>query len=70
MRLSPEAIREFQAICRDEFGQELSEAEAERRAFEVLDFFWFLFMDNAVADEPAFTPEDVNFDRKEPQGLP
>lgn len=43
MRLSAEAVQEFKAICLDEFGVRLSDAEAEQRAVEVLEFFWFLF---------------------------
>lgn len=42
MALSKNAIDEFKAICRDEFGVELSDVEAEQRAREVLDFFWLL----------------------------
>jgi hypothetical protein len=42
MALSREAIDEFKAICRDEFGIELSDTDAEQRALEVLHFFWLL----------------------------
>ncbi len=42
MALSREAINEFKEICRDEFGTEFSDTDAEQRALEVLDFFWLL----------------------------
>jgi len=42
MGLSRKAIDEFREICRDEFGVQFSDAEAEQRALEVLDFFWLL----------------------------
>jgi hypothetical protein len=42
MSLSRKAIEEFKQICRDEFGVELSDTDAEQRAREVLDFFWLL----------------------------
>jgi len=42
MGLSRKAIDEFTAICRDEFGVELSDCDAEQRAIEVLEFFWLL----------------------------
>ncbi len=48
MRLSHEAVQEFKAICLDEFGIALSDADAEQRAVEVLEFFWFLYDDEAA----------------------
>lgn len=49
-RLSEAAVREFQAICWDEFQVALTYEQAEQRAVEVLELFCFLF------DEPASTP--------------
>lgn len=63
MRLSDEAIREFKEICREEFGVELSDSDAEQRAWEVLDFFWIL----SVGGERA---KDTNFDRSTSEPLP
>jgi hypothetical protein len=40
MALSRLAVDEFKSICRDEFGIELSDVDAEQRALELLDFFW------------------------------
>ncbi|MEK7093798.1 MAG: hypothetical protein AAB903_00480 [Patescibacteria group bacterium] len=41
-RLPEEAVEQFRALIRDEFGVELAYAEAEQRAWEVLDLFWLL----------------------------
>ena len=41
--LSPETIAEFRTIIKDEFGIEMTEAEAAQRAHEVLEFFWLLY---------------------------
>ena len=48
MRLSNEAIQEFKAICREEFGVNLSDGEAEQHALRVLTLFWLTLTD----DEP------------------
>jgi hypothetical protein len=42
MGLSRKAIDEFKEICRDEFGANLSDTEAEQRALEVLEVLWLL----------------------------
>jgi hypothetical protein len=39
MRLNAEAIREFKAIWRDEYGEELSDADAEAHALRLLRLF-------------------------------
>jgi hypothetical protein len=39
MKLEPEDIQEFKRIYREEFGEELSEDEAERRARQLLTFY-------------------------------
>ncbi len=48
MSLSRKTVDEFKSICKDEFGVELSDTEAELRALEVLDFFWFLATDEPI----------------------
>lgn len=55
MWLSKESLEEFKAICRDEFGVELSDVEAHQRALEVLDLFSLLYVEGqmGVPDEPA-----------------
>lgn len=63
MRLSERAVREFKEICRDEFGVEFSDSDAEQRAWEVLDFFWILSAGGQRA-------KDTNFDRQTPEHLP
>lgn len=42
MQLSPTAIQEFKIIYREEFGEDLSDAEAEEMALRVLRLFWIL----------------------------
>jgi hypothetical protein len=42
MRLSAAAIQEFKAIWRDEYGEELSDAEAETHALRLLRLFALL----------------------------
>lgn len=63
MRLSTKAIQEFKEICRDEFGVELSEAEAEERALAVLDLYWLVFVepasDSTASSLDALQLEDV-----------
>ena len=39
MRLSDKAIQEFKSIYREEFGEDISDAEAEEAAERVLRFF-------------------------------
>jgi len=39
MKLDREDIEEFKRIYREEFGEELSDAEAERRARQLLTFY-------------------------------
>ena len=39
MQLDPDSIREFKKIYSDEFGEELSDTEAERRARQLLTFY-------------------------------
>lgn len=42
MTLSRKVVEEFKSICLDEFHIDLSDTDAELRALEVLDFFWWL----------------------------
>lgn len=42
MRLSDQAIQEFKAIWKDEFHEELSDAEAEEHALRLLSLFSLL----------------------------
>lgn len=44
MRLSTKAIQEFKEICREEFGIELSDDEAQLYATRLLELFWLLFV--------------------------
>jgi len=41
-RISLEATREFQEIYKEEFGELLSDEEAQQRAVEILGFFGIL----------------------------
>jgi hypothetical protein len=63
MRLSAKAIQEFREICRDEFGVDLTEAEAEERALAVLDLYWLVFVEPAsgstASSLDALQSEDV-----------
>ena len=54
MWLRKETLDEFKAICRDEFGVELSDVEAHARAVAVLDLFSLLYLEHRE--------EDGNFD--------
>lgn len=45
MWLRNETLEEFKAICRDEFGVELSDVEAHERAVAVLDLFSLLYLE-------------------------
>jgi hypothetical protein len=64
MRLSEQAIEEFKEICKDEFGVELSDAEAEQHALRVLNLFWLVLTD----DDPQ--PASTNIDASKPQDVP
>lgn len=48
MWLTKESLEEFKAICRDEFGVELSDVEAHQRALEVLDLFSLLYVEDQM----------------------
>ncbi len=61
MGLSRKAIDEFKKICRDEFGADLSDTEAEQRALEVLEFFWLLSVGDADDSEIALTDQSRSF---------
>ena len=61
MGLSRKAIDEFKEICRDEFGADLSDTEAEQRALEVLEFFWLLSVGDADDSEIALTDQSRSF---------
>lgn len=43
MKLPPQAIREYQEIHREEYGEELSKKEAEQMAQKVFSFFTHVF---------------------------
>lgn len=51
MWLRKETLEEFKAICRDEFGVELSDVEAHERAVEVLELFWLVLVENPAATQ-------------------
>lgn len=50
MRLSREAIQEFKKIAKEEFGEELSDREAEECALNLLQFAEFVL--NCISDSP------------------
>ncbi len=43
MKLSPESIREYQQIHFAEFGEEITEREAEASAERILSLFQYIF---------------------------
>jgi hypothetical protein len=43
MKLPPEAIREYKEICLAEFGEKLSDDEAEKQAQNLLTFLYYIF---------------------------
>jgi len=51
MWLRKETLEEFKAICRDEFGVELSDVEAHERAVAVLDLFSLLYLERRDEDD-------------------
>lgn len=61
MWLRKETLEEFKAICRDEFGVELSDVEAHERAVAVLDLFSLLYLERH--------DEDDNFDSTEARAV-
>lgn len=70
MQLSSDRIQEFRVISADEFGVELSDADAEQHALRVLNVFWILIMDDTL--DPMFgdmpSPSDT-FDSKSSRGI-
>ena len=62
MRLSSKAIQEYKEIYKKEFGEELSDAEAEEQALRVLHLFWLL-----LCPLPQH-PERKNFDNSPKAG--
>ena len=62
MRLSREAIKEYKEIYKKEFGEDLSDAEAEEQALRVLHLFWLL-----LCPLPQH-PERKNFDNSPKAG--
>lgn len=60
MRLSAKTLQEFKDICRDEFGLELSDAEAEVHALRVLELFWLVYIESGPPDAPPEASNDVD----------
>lgn len=65
MWLRNETLEEFKAICRDEFGVELSDVEAHERAVEVLELFWLV-----LVEDPAATRTGGDVDSKNDGHVP
>ena len=59
IHLSPEDVDEFRRLISEEYGEELSDAEAWQRAHEVIRLFRMLFdgSDNA-SPAPGTTPDE------------
>jgi hypothetical protein len=53
MRLSQEAIREFKEIYEAEFGERLSDVQAEHAGLRLLRFFWILSQQTGHQSTPA-----------------
>jgi hypothetical protein len=66
MWISKERLDKFKAICRDEFGVELSDVEAHERAAALLDLFSFLFVEQH--EEPK--GRDTVIDGEKPKQVP
>ena len=63
MRLSSEAIQEFKEICKEEFGEDLSDAQAEECALNLLHFFQVIL--HFLPNSPEYNrqpPEEEKFD--------
>src|ERR1700687_3700794 len=43
--LPKKCIEEFKQLAKDDFGLELSDSEAEREAYRVLELFWLVLTD-------------------------
>ena len=50
MTLSPEAVSEFKAIYSKQFGEELSDVEAEQKALSLLRLFKLIYSESAPKD--------------------
>lgn len=69
MQLSRDAISEFQRIYKTEFGEELSDGEAEECALRVLRLYALLLRDEA--GRPASSGStDPNFDSSQELTVP
>ena len=62
MKLNRQDIEEFKAIYREEFGEELSDAEAERRARQVLTFYEVIYQ-VLLKRRAGITPADCGSSR-------
>jgi len=60
MDLPPEAIQEFKKIYKNEFGEDLSEAEAQEKASAVFNFLWMLCHGESDTANDNFSAIDKN----------
>lgn len=60
MHLSAGTIQEFKEICRDEFGLELPDDEAEQHAVRVAELYWLLFIGACPPAAPGEVGVDVD----------
>jgi len=64
MQLTDEDVREFAMIWKEEFSEEISEAEARRHASQLIQLY-------ALLVEPSFPEEDeLGLDEKSHEVLP
>jgi len=58
MQLSDEDIKEFAAVWKEEFGEEISDAEARRNAAQLLQLYSLLIRPPGAADSDSFDDHD------------
>jgi hypothetical protein len=63
MRLDADAIKEFKAIWKEEFGEELSDDEAQEHGLRVLRLFALLLRPVAHIDDSSSSGKGNNFDK-------
>jgi hypothetical protein len=65
MRLSSKAIEEFKQIYQEEFGEELSDAQAQETALRVLRIFRLLLrpLPHVPEHNPQLHKEETSFDK-------
>jgi hypothetical protein len=63
MRLDADAIKEFKAIWKEEFGEDLSDDEAQEHGLRVLHLFALLLRPGAHIDDSSSSGKGNNFDK-------